>query len=524
MNDGELRDFVERLADRAEVDWTLAERRLDPTRLRGLRRVESIVSAYRRIDVPPAASRFQHLQLQYRLGGGFGGEVWRAWDATLERTVALKLHDDAAGERPRARLLEEARALARIDHPNVLRVLGAGIADSRVGIWSEFVDGEDLDARVRREGRLGADEVRAIGMTLCAALAAVHRAGFVHGDIKPANVLRTVEGRYLLCDLGSAVPLRNRVAVRSLASGSPLYLAPEVLAGGAPGVASDVYALGTTLFHLLTGTAPVDGDDVDALLAAHAQGRKRRLRDLRPDLPAALVAAIERALETRPELRHASAGAFESALAAQPAKMPAAPTVAVVAAVLALAIGAAAWLATGNAPLVRTAAWHRGDATATPLHDGTAVQRGDTFRLDLDCARTCWAYVFSEDGTREVTPLFPLAGTLANPLHGAQRLPGNADGSERHWRFGEAHGEHERLLLLVAPASLDPPAAATGADGPRFRGVDAIVAPSGAAGDDRLEAIAASALARQPGTLAFRLLLRRSDADASHDEGVLHPR
>lgn len=523
MNNEELRDFVERLADRAEVDWTLAERRLGPTRLRGLRRVESIVSAYRRIDAPSAAPRFQHLHLQNRLGGGFDGEVWRAWDSVLERTVALKLRGEAAGLQ--APLLEEARALARINHSNVLRVLGAGVADHRIGIWSEFVDGEDLDARARRDGRLGADEVRVIGMTLCAALAAIHRAGFVHGDVKPANVLRTVEGRYLLCDLGSAVPLRDRVAVRPLASGSLLYLAPEVLGGSAPGVTSDVYALGTTLFHLLTGTVPVDGDRVETLLAAHAQGQRRRLRDLRPDLPAALVAAIERALEARPEARHASAGAFESALAAWPARSPFAVLAgAAAAATLALVIGAVAWFVTRAAPpLVRAVAWHRGDATAAPLLDGAFVRRGDTFRLDLDCSRTCWAYVFSEDGSREVTPLFPLAGTLANPLRGAQRLPGNADGSERHWRFGEARGGQERVLLLIAPASFDPPTTAADGERPRFRSIDAIVAPTHAA-DDRLDAIAASALARQPETLAFHLLLRRSDADATHNEGAARPR
>lgn len=515
MIDEPLQRFVERLVDGKALDWAEVSRELPPASERALRRIESIARAYRGVAPAPARPGFQHIQLLERIGGGFGGEVWRARDTVLDRTVALKLRNATHIDgRQQARLLDEARALARIDHPHVLRVLGADVAGGRVGVWSEFVEGEDLESRMQREGRSGPEEARAIGIALCGALAAVHRAGFVHGDIKPANVLRTHEGRYVLCDLGSAVALRERVGAQTLASGSPLYLAPEVLAGEAPGIASDVYALGATLFHLLAGRAPVTGDNFDALLAAHRAGRRVHLRDLRPDLPDALVAAVEKAVDPRPDARHAGAGAFELALA-ESSRGHGALLATAACVVLVLAAAGIAWLASRPAPaLVNALAWHRGDRAA-PLLDNAPVRQGDTFFLELDCARPCWAYVLSEDGTREAVPLFPLPATRANPLSGRQRLPGNVGGNERHWRIGPARGNEERLLLVVAPrpvAALEPSPAASG-EGERFRGIDAIVPAPAVDPAAGLEAVSAR-LAAEPDAQLHWLRLQRGDASA----------
>ena len=517
MIDEPLQRFVERLVDGKALDWDEVSRALPPGRQRALQRIESIASAYRRVTLARAQASFQRMQLQERIGSGFGGEVWRAHDTVLDRTVALKLLSATPVDgRQQARLFDEARALARIDHPHVLRVLGADVAGGRVGVWSEFVEGEDLKARMQREGRFGAAEARAIGVALCGALAAVHRAGFVHGDIKPANVLRTHEGRYVLCDLGSAVTLCERVGAHAQASGSPLYLAPEVLAGEAPGIASDVYALGATLFHLLAGRAPVSGENFDALLAAHRAGARVHLRDVRPDLPDSLVAAVEKAVDPRPDARHAGAGAFELALADNERSHGA--LLAVVASVaLVLAATGIAWFASRPAPpLVNAFAWHRSDRAA-PLLDNASVRQGDTFFLELDCTRPCWAYMLSEDGTRETVPLFPLPATRANPLSGRQRLPGSADGSERHWRIGPARGNEERLLLVIAPralALLEPSPAAASSDGERFRGIDAIVPAPVAESGVGLEAVSAR-LAGERGAQLHWLRLRRGDASSS---------
>lgn len=514
MNDEELRRFVERLADREALDWNTAERRLGANQLRGLRRVESIVSAYRRFDDRDPTQHFQRLLLQQRLGGGFGGEVWRAHDPLLERSVALKLRGDDAGDLQRdARLLDEARALAGIDHPNVLRVLGADVDGGRLGIWSEYVDGEDLETRMRRDGRIGAEEARSLGAALCGALAAVHRAGFVHGDVKPSNVMRTRDGRFVLCDLGSAVALRRDGGTRALASGSPLYLAPEVLAGAAPGVASDVYALGATLFHLLGGRAPVEGEDLARLLAAHRDGTRLRLRDLRPELPRELVAAIERAIDPLPARRFASAGAFEAALIPPPAPRWRAYALGAAVAALLAALTVLAVRPPAPTALAGEVRWLRGDGA--PLFDGAAVRQGDTLSLRLRCARACWAYVYAEDGARAVSTLFPLPAARANPqaAGAAFDLPGTIDGSARRWRVGPAEGAEERLLLIIADRALTaletPAKTVAPIDEPRYRGIDAVVAATEAA-PVGLDALAAQTRA-EPQVETHWLRLRRSD-------------
>lgn len=512
MIDERLQAFLDRLVDRETLDWDAAERELPQRSLRALRRIDSIANAYRRVAPMADAPRFGRLVLMERIGGGLGGEVWRARDPLLDRIVALKLDagsDDAAR---RARLLEEARTLARIDHPDVVRVLGADVIDDRVGIWSEYVDGEDLAARLRRDGRFGAGEVQAIGAALCGALAAIHAAGFVHGDVKPQNVLRTRDGRYVLCDLGSAVALRDRVAARALASGSPLYLAPEVLAGAAPGIASDVYALAATLFHMLAGTAPVAGDDIESLLAAHRDGRRSRLHDLRPDLPPRTITAIECALSADPGLRPTSAGAFEAMLAPRAHVKRAWPALAACAAV---AITAIAWTTardTRPATIARDVRWLRGDASA--LHDGAAVRAGDALRVEFTCTRACWALVLAEDATHEIATLYPPTPAAAHThaAHATVRLPGVVDGSERDWRVGPARGSEERLLLLVSARELQPAAivsANAGTTAERVRGIDGLVASVPPAGG--LASIATALRGGADGIEVYPLQLRRAD-------------
>jgi len=527
MHERDLQRYLEQLADRQPLDWEAATQELPPARLRALRHIDSIANAYRRVCATQSSERFARLILLERIGGGFGGEVWRARDPALDRDVALKLHDAGPIEaRRRGRLLDEARTLAKIDHPNVLRVLGADVSDGRVGVWTEFVAGENLESRGARDGRIGAEEARSLGIALCGALAAVHRAGFVHGDLKPANVMRTRDGRYVLCDLGSAVALRGEVSAHALASGSPLFLAPEVLAGGRPGIASDIYALGATLFQLLAGAAPVGGASLPELLAAHREGRRRRLRDLRPDLPSGLVATIEQTLAASPAQRPASAGTLQSALAERPRPLRGAATIAATAVV---AIAIALFVAGRRPPplaLSSDVRWFRNDAGA-PLFDGATVQQGDTLRLELSCARPCWTYVLAEDGTHDVATLFPLPATRTNPQieRIPLQLPGIVDGADRRWRIGPAHGEEERMLLVVAEsalAMLDSSAHPLArAEDIRHRGVDALVAAPLPASETGLDALAARLRdLSAPSTELHWLRLHRSDAGDTPASGA----
>ena len=332
-DDRALVDAAASVADGAPVDWASAELRTDAASrrlVRHLRLVESIASLHRSIPdyepalaPPPAGTRqatpqpgaagphWGRLSLLDRIGKGTSCEVYRAWDTALHREVALKLlHDDGDHTQAHARLLDEARRLARVRHAHVVQVYGAEQHDKRVGLWMELVRGESLEQTVQTRGVFGAREAALIGLDLCSALAAVHGAGLLHRDVKAQNVMRESGGRLVLMDFGTGEELSgtNRLV------GTPLYLAPEIFRGQRASVQSDVYSLGVLMFYVVTAKFPVVAGSMEQLARAHAHRERQLLRDLRPDLPETFVATVERALDSDPSRRFQSVGDFESAL------------------------------------------------------------------------------------------------------------------------------------------------------------------------------------------------------------------
>jgi hypothetical protein len=175
----------------------------------------------------------------------------------------------------------------------------------------ELVRGRTLADIVRNDGPMGPEEATVIGLSVCRALGAVHAAGLVHRDVKAQNVMREAGGRIVLMDFGAGWEVA--LAARSkevLPTGTPLCMAPELFAGRAPSIASDIYSVGVLLFHLVTGTYPVQGRTITDLVLAHGLGRRRLLSDLRPDLPDPFLHVVESALSRSPEDRPASAGAL----------------------------------------------------------------------------------------------------------------------------------------------------------------------------------------------------------------------
>ena len=200
--------------------------------------------------------------------------------------------------------------------PNVITVHGADMRGGVAGFWMELVHGVTLDRVIRDQGPLGAREAALVGTELCQALAAVHHAGLVHGDVKPRNVMREEGGRYLLMDFGAArdSALWSEDA-RLGVVGTPYFMAPEIHAGLPATARSDLYSLGVLLYFIVTREYPVSGASMDEIRTAHAAGRRRRLRDARPDLSGAFVQTVERALCADPAERFATAGEMEQALA-----------------------------------------------------------------------------------------------------------------------------------------------------------------------------------------------------------------
>jgi eukaryotic-like serine/threonine-protein kinase len=231
---------------------------------------------------------FQLLQL---LGKGGFGEVYRAWDPVLEREVALKLllPRGLDPEEEFTAIVSEARVMARVHHPNIVPVYGVDRREGRVGFWSEFVRGQTLNAFIAAQGVMDERSAAQACAALCDALGAVHAAGLLHRDIKPGNTMRDENGRILLMDFG----LSQNLLAGSGWSGTPAYMAPELAAGHAATVQSDLYAMGVLLRFITTGTVTPTAA-----------------------LPPRLAAIAKRATESEPHLRYASAAQMGAALAA----------------------------------------------------------------------------------------------------------------------------------------------------------------------------------------------------------------
>ena len=303
---GQLR-LVERIATVHASPPPVAELHLSAS--------SSAKSDLRAHELAPGSS-WGPLRVAECIGQGTYGDVYAARDVRLDRPVALKLlHAGPTGDTTDAGVIQEARLLARVRHPNVVTVYGAERIDGHIGIWMELVEGHTLEEELGERGPFSADELVSIGTALSGAVSAVHAAGVLHRDIKAHNVMRGRDGRILLADFGTSHDVSRDAAVNGLA-GTPLYLAPEVLGGGAASAASDVYSLGVLLYHLATGAYPVSGRSMADLRDAFLADRRTALRERRRDFPTALAEVIERALDPVPSRRYQSAVAFGAALQA----------------------------------------------------------------------------------------------------------------------------------------------------------------------------------------------------------------
>jgi hypothetical protein len=259
-----------------------------------------------------AGTELEGCRIEETVGRGGMGVVYRARQLDLDRDVAIKVitPERVDDERARARFLSEARAAAAVEHPNVLPVYGAGVANGQAYLVMRYVPGDDLRTLVRREGPLSAERAADVAVALGEALDAIHRAGYVHRDVKPANVLLDADGHVYLSDFGLAKQVLASAGLTESDRwvGTLDFAAPEQIRGGDVDARADVYALGGVVYYMLTGAVPFDRESDEAKLWAHLAAAPPLPSSVRPDLPAALDAVVQRALAKRPEDRQPSAG------------------------------------------------------------------------------------------------------------------------------------------------------------------------------------------------------------------------
>ena len=242
-------------------------------------------------------------RVRERLGSGGFGTVYRAWDERLERDVAVKVIE--IGGEPIDRVLREAQAVGRLNHPSVVTLYELGEDGRRAYLVSELVDGATL-SELQRKGGLSDRDVGEAAADLCDALEHAHSRGVVHRDIKPQNVMLAADGRRAkLMDFGIARVLDGAgITATGDVIGTLAYMAPEQAEGDAADPPADVYSLALTLYEAWSGENP-NARATPAATARAIGAPVRPLDELRPDLPPALCDVIDACLEPEPELRPA---------------------------------------------------------------------------------------------------------------------------------------------------------------------------------------------------------------------------
>jgi serine/threonine protein kinase len=246
-----------------------------------------------------------------RLGVGGMAYVYRAYDQNLQREVAIKILRETLIDDPsfQASFLQEARSAANLSHPNIVTIYDFGYDQDRYFLVMEYIEGTDLKTLIQQQGRLELNESVDLMIQISNGAGYAHRAGVVHCDLKPQNVLVAHDGRAKITDFGIA---RALATIRpdehsDIVWGSPIYFSPEQSAGQSPTPASDVYALGVMFFEMLTGRPPFVAVKPSILAELHQIASPPSPRHLNPTIPESMEEIILKILSKEPSSRYRTA-------------------------------------------------------------------------------------------------------------------------------------------------------------------------------------------------------------------------
>jgi serine/threonine-protein kinase len=253
----------------------------------------------------------ERYELLERLGVGGMAYVFRAHDRNLQREVAIKILRESLIADPsfQTRFLQEARSAANLTHPNIVTIHDFGYDHDRYFLVMEYIRGTDLKTLIHQQARLELNEAVDLMIQISNGVGYAHRAGLVHCDLKPQNVLVAHDGRAKITDFGIARALAtiHPDEHSDIVWGSPTYFSPEQSAGDPPSPASDVYTLGVMFFEMLTGRPPFEGTHPASLAELHQIAPPPPPRDLNPSIPKALEAIILKVLSKEPSARYRTA-------------------------------------------------------------------------------------------------------------------------------------------------------------------------------------------------------------------------
>lgn len=254
------------------------------------------------------------LNNRYRLlsqvAAGGMAVVYKAHDTLLNRVVAVKVLRESFAADPtfQARFQREAQAAANLNHANIVTVYDVGHDLGRYYIVMEYVDGQDLKQIIRAEAPLPIQRAVDITVQICAALGVAHRAGIVHCDVKPQNVLVTEDGRVKVTDFGIARAVSQASShITDTVWGTPHYISPEQAAGQSPTPASDVYAVGVVMYEMLAGRLPFEGETHTQLALAHMRDEPPPLTSFNPAVPPHIDQIVRKVMSKEPAARYRSA-------------------------------------------------------------------------------------------------------------------------------------------------------------------------------------------------------------------------